>query len=89
MFRQSQENNQKLYRELRQKDIENERLVNELKSSKVHIALLEEQTAQREFALKNEIDGLRTARSQEKERQPEIRVDLHTTNVTCFNFGSA
>ena len=51
-FVKNEEQNRKLIDELRQKDKENEKLINELKQSKIHIALLEEQTAQREFTLK-------------------------------------
>lgn len=69
--------------------MENERLIIELKNAKTYIALLEEQTAQRELSLKHEIDGLKSAKSLEREKLPEIILDLKTTNVTCFNFGSA
>jgi hypothetical protein len=49
LFVKSQEHVHKLNSELRNKDVENERLINDLKQTKMHIALLEETTAHREF----------------------------------------
>lgn len=59
MFRQSQEKVHSLTAEMRKKDLETERLIMDLKQTKIHIALLEETFAQRELNLKNEIHFLR------------------------------
>lgn len=56
MFRKAQDNIHNLNKELQTKDIENDKLIKDLKSTKIHIALLEESTSQREFALKNQIE---------------------------------
>lgn len=44
--------------QIQAKEIEQDKLIGELKNSKIHIALLEEQTAEREFKLKKEIERL-------------------------------
>lgn len=49
----------KLNEEVKKKDLEYEKLILDLKQTKIHIALLEETTAHRELMLKNEIQSLR------------------------------
>ncbi|CDW88929.1 UNKNOWN [Stylonychia lemnae] len=86
IFRQAQENVHKLNGDLRKKDLENEKLILDLKQTKIHIALLEETSAQKEIILKSEINNLRQQQKQ-KGIQPEITVKLNQTNVSCFNIG--
>lgn len=59
MFRQAQENVHKLNQALKTKDTENERLIGDLKNTKIHIALLEESSAERELMLKQQIEIMR------------------------------
>ena len=87
MFRQAQENVHGLSKELRLKDIENERLIMDLKQTKIHIALLEESFAQRELQLKNEIQMFKYQQQNETGQVQEITVNVHTSNYSCFNLG--
>ena len=88
MCRQTDEMNKRLQIDLKQKDIENERLINELKQSKIHVALLEEQTAQRELDLKQQIDAFK-AEKFAKGSAPELTINIHNKNYNCLTFGSA
>jgi uncharacterized protein YPO0396 len=58
--RDSKEQVTKLRHDLHEKDRENDKLILDLKQSKIHLALLEEQTAQRELSLRNQIGSLKT-----------------------------
>eukprot|EP00347_Sterkiella_histriomuscorum_P021399 403334105 len=89
MYRQAQENIAKLNDDLKKQDSETERLIMDLKQTKIHIALLEETSAQREFMMKNEIDSLRHNQMVASQSQPEIKIHVNTTNYSCFNVGGS
>jgi len=59
----------------------------DLKQSKIHVALLEEQSAERELELQQEIARLK--RQLDHASQETVTVNMHTHNVTCFNLGKA
>ena len=74
----------KLEKAFNEKDKENERILNELKTTKIHLALIEETNLSKEFFAMQAEKII-----QEKLGQvlPEMAVNMHSTNVSCFNIG--
>ena len=60
----------------------------ELIHYKSQVACLEERVAEKEYEYKK-LKKLKQYKSENGEIDPELMLKLHTTNVTCFNFGMA
>ena len=75
--KQYQNLSKNLRHETEAKDVEINRLLQELKKTKIELALAHEKAAEDEL------------RSRREEKIPEITVQVNSTNVTCFNIGSS
>ena len=85
MYSQVKLQHKKTEVELLSKQSENDRIINELKTTKIHIALLEEQSSQRELYLKQQLELVQSKSLDSS--LGEFVVNLHTTDVSCFNIG--